>query len=74
MLLEGMKPRIPNDFASEVSNECELPTLQKAKQLSFRLSEAEKAAMAKEMKRRETTPITKGKYMYEKHRPPILEL
>ena len=49
MLLEGMKPRIPEDFASEDSTECELPMLQKAKQLSFRLSEVEKAALAKEM-------------------------
>ena len=51
MLLEGMKPRIPRDFASTPSIESELPTLQKAKQLSFRLSEAEKAAMAKESER-----------------------
>ena len=51
MLLEGMKPRIPRDFASTPSIKSELPTLQKAKQLSFRLSEAEKAAMAKESER-----------------------
>ena len=49
MLLEGMKPRIPNDFGSDLSTDCKSPIMMQAKQLSFRLSKAEQAVFSKEM-------------------------